>query len=207
MSLKRQGLWYEVLDVLVNILVIVAIVVGIRTFLVSPFQVEGKSMLETLEDKEYIVINKLAYFVGSPQRGDVAVLLPPDEEGKYFVKRIIGLPGDQVIIEGGNVSVRRAGEQTVQKLEEEYLNESNRGQTFPKPQKNGGGTRAVYTVPDGSYFVLGDNRQNSTDSRSFIGPDGKPNPFVPESNIKGKVWFVVLPLTKIHALPDPSYAR
>ena len=208
MSSQRQGLWYEVLDVVVNILVIVAIVVGIRTFLVSPFQVDGNSMLNTLEDKEYIVINKLAYFIGTPQRGDVVVLLPPGDHSKYFVKRIIGTPGDQVIIDGGNVFIRPAGQKKAEKLDEDaYLMESNRGHTFPKPNKNDDQNRVSYTVPAGRYFLLGDNRQNSTDSRSFVDQTGAPVPFVPQADIKGKVWFIVLPLSKIHALAPPAYAR
>lgn len=202
---KQRGLWFHVLDVVLNVIVIVAIVGGIRTFLVSPFQVEGNSMTSTLEDSEYIIINKLAYYIGTPQRGDVVVFRPPNEPGKYYVKRVIGLPGDEVVIRGGSVYLHPAGKQTVAKLSEPYLDEKNLGKTFRHPPGSGDSSEVHYRVPQGGYLVLGDNRQGSLDSRSFIGKNGKADPFVPLSNIKGRVWFVALPVTKIHAMTAPEY--
>jgi len=204
---KQRSLWFHLFDVFLNIVIIVAIVVGIRTFLVSPFQVEGSSMISTLENGEYIIINKLAYHIGSPARGDVVVFRPPTDGKKYYVKRVIGTPGDRVILRGGYVYLQNAGEAEEQKLDEGYyLDERNEGKTFRHPPGSGNGEEIVYTVPSGEYFLLGDNRQGSLDSRSFIGSDQKPDPFVPQSNIKGRVWFVALPLTKIHALSSPPYA-
>ena len=74
---RQRQLWFHFLDVVLNIVIIVAIVAGIRTFLVSPFQVEGSSMVSTLEDNEYIIINKLAYYIGKPTRGDIVLFHPP----------------------------------------------------------------------------------------------------------------------------------
>lgn len=202
---KQHGLWFHLLDVLFNIVVIVAIVAAIRTFLVSPFQVEGSSMSSTLEDDEYIIINKLAYHIGSPQRGDIAVFVPPNETKKYYVKRVIGLPGDTIVIKGGMVYLQKAGETELVQLEETYLDERNDGHTCAHPQNCGDAEPASYTVPDGKYFVLGDNRLGSLDSRSFVGPDSEPHPFVDEEEIKGRVWFVALPVTKIHAFEAPDY--
>lgn len=200
----QRGFWFHVLDVVFNIAVIVAIVAGIRTFLVSPFQVEGHSMVSTLEDGEYIVINKLAYLLGSPKRGDIAVLRPPDAPRKFYVKRIIGLPGDTVEIRDGAVYVTPAGSSAAARLDEPYLDPRNAGSTYPQIRKSDP-AYARYDVPDGQYFVLGDNRMNSSDSRGFT-LDGQPYPFVPEDSIKGRVWFVALPITKIHAFPAPDYA-
>ena len=202
---KQRGLWFHLLDVILNIVIIVAIVVGIRTFLVSPFEVDGNSMVPTLEDKEYIVINKLQYYLGTPQRGDIVVFRPPAEENKYYVKRVIGVPGDIVILRGGNVYLKEGGTGKERALEEAYLDSRNRGQTFKHPPGSGNTGEASYSVPAGEYFLLGDNRQGSLDSRSFTGPDGDPDPFVPADDISGRVWFVALPLTKIHALETPSY--
>ncbi len=203
---KQHGFWYHLLDVLFNIVILVAIVMGIRTFLVSPFQVEGNSMVDTLTDKEYIIINKLAYIVGEPTRGDVVVFRPPSDPGKYYVKRVIGLPGDEVIIQDGYVFLKKAGEKEVRKLSEgEYLSHRNAGHTYRHPPSSGDTSPAVYDVPEGAYFVLGDNRQGSLDSRSFAAQDGSLVPFVKQSDIKGKVWFIALPLTKIHALEPPEY--
>ena len=126
MTPKQHGLLFHLLDVLFNIVVIVAIVAGIRTFLVSPFQVEGNSMVDTLEDKQYIIINKLAYILGEPERGDVVVFRPPSDHKKYYVKRVIGLPGDEVILKGGYVYLRKEGETELRELEEDlYLNDRN----------------------------------------------------------------------------------
>ncbi len=206
MRLQKHGFWYHLLDVAFNIVVIVAIVAGIRTFLVSPFQVEGSSMIDTLTDKEYIIINKFAFLVGDPQRGDVVVFRPPSEPGKYYVKRVIGLPGDTVTIKDGFVSVKTPGEKEAHRLNESsYLNSRNLGHTFKHPPSSGDAAAVSYTVPSGEFFLLGDNRQGSLDSRSFTGSDGKPEPFVAESEIKGRVWFIALPITKIHALEAPVY--
>lgn len=199
------GFWYQFFDILFNIVVIVAIVGGVRTFLVSPFQVEGHSMVETLEDREYIIINKLAYFVGAPVRGDIVVFRPPTDHTKYYVKRVIGTPGDQVIIQGGFVYVRSKGEKEAVKLEEVYLSDRNDGHTYRHPPQSGDTSKIVYDVPEGKYFLLGDNRLGSLDSRSFMDEQGMSDPFVAQKDIKGRVWFVALPLSKVHAFEPPDY--
>ena len=206
MDLQKHGFWYHVLDVLFNIVVIVAIVAGIRTFLVSPFQVEGSSMVDTLVDKEYIIINKFAYFTGNPQRGDVVVFRPPNDPSKYYVKRIIGMPGDQVTIKDGSVFVKTPTDTSSKKLDESgYLNPHNLGHTFRHPPSSGDLSPVIYDVPVGKFFLLGDNRQGSLDSRSFTSDSGKAIPYVNQDEIKGRVWFVALPVTKIHALETPEY--
>jgi signal peptidase I len=202
---KQHGILFHILDVVFNIVVIVAIVGGIRTFLVSPFQVEGSSMTDTLEDNEYIIINKLAYYIGEPERGDIVVFRPPNEQSKYYVKRIIGLPGDEVIVRGGYVYLKSAGSDAEVKVDEPYLNDRNQGRTFRHPPGSGDLAEERFTVPAGHYFVMGDNRQGSLDSRSFQLPDGSHEPFVAQDKISGKVWFVALPVTKIHAFEAPDY--
>lgn len=202
---KQRGLWFHILDVVFNIVVIVAIVAGIRTFLVSPFQVEGSSMLSTLEDNEYIIINKLAYYIGKPERGDIVVFRPPNETRKYYVKRVIGLPGDEVIIRGGLVYLKEGGQGEEVQLTEQYLDEHNAGKTYRHPPGSGDTSEVKFDVTEGHYFVLGDNRQGSLDSRSFSIEGGEEVPFVPQESIKGRVWFVALPVTKIHAFEPPTY--
>lgn len=201
----QRGLWFHILDVVLNVVVIVVIVGGIRTFLVSPFQVEGSSMNSTLADNEYIIINKFAYLTGSPARGDIVVFRPPNETKKYYVKRVIGMPGDTVTIRGGYVYLTEAGTDTETRLAEEYLDPANAGRTFRHPPGSGDETEQVFEVPEGRYFLMGDNRQGSLDSRSFTLNDGSTAPFVAEDMIKGRVWFVALPVTKIHAFEPPEY--
>lgn len=161
-------------------------------------------MVSTLEDTEYIVINKLAYLIGSPERGDIVVFRPPNEPSKYYVKRVIGMPGDVVELRNGKVYVQPAGGEGKEELAEPYLDERNHDNTFRHPPNSGDRTPINYTVPDGEYFLLGDNRQGSHDSRSFM-IEGEPVPYVPESSIKGRVWFVALPITKIHAFSPQEY--
>ncbi len=205
MNTSKRGFWYHLLDVLFNVAVIIAIVAGIRTFLVSPFQVEGNSMIETLTDKEYIIINKFAYLVGTPQRGDIVVFRPPSDAKKYYVKRVIGMPGDQIVLKEGFVYVKAGGEGQLTKLDEStYLTSRNRGHTYRHPPSSGDTSPVTYTVPENQYFLLGDNRQGSLDSRSFM-VEGKAAPYVTTNDIKGRVWFVALPITKIQALEAPAY--
>ena len=203
MSEKRQSLWFHIFDVALNIVIILAVVGVIRTFLVSPFQVQGNSMLDTLEHRQYILINKFAYHVGTPERGDVVVLRPPDDQEKFYVKRVIGLPGDKVTLRDGNVFVRPAGVTAEFELEEPYLNEKNSGHTYPVKQARN--IPKSYTVPVGSYFVLGDNRLGSADSRGFSETEESTEHFVPQKFIKGRVWYVLLPIKKIHAMEKPMY--
>ena len=162
-------------------------------------------MMKTLEHKEYIIINKFAYLVGDPQRGDVVVFRPPTDPTKHYVKRVIGLPGDEVIIRDGKVYLRKNSEGEEIELNEPYLDERNTGKTFRHPPSMGDRSEARYTVPQDQYFLMGDNRQGSLDSRSFAEEDGTPEPGVGVEHIKGRVWFVALPITKIHALEPPEY--
>lgn len=204
---ERHGFWYNIFDVLLNVLIIVAAVAIIRTFLFSPFEVEGMSMVPALHDNEYIIINKIGYIVGEPKRGDVVVFHPPEDgeqaSAKYYVKRIIGLPGDEVTIRGGKVYLARNRKEIA--LEEPYLDAKNRDHTFRAPVGTGDGTGENFAVPEGHYFLLGDNRMGSLDSRSFVDGEGKSMPYVVRNRISGRVWIVALPITKSHALETPAY--
>jgi signal peptidase I len=206
MPRKKSGarsLAFHVLDVALNIVIIVAIVAVIRTFIVSPFQVEGNSMIDTLEHNEYIVINKFRYLFRSPERGDIVVFRAPTDPGKYYVKRVIGLPGETIIIRSGQVYLQKENEE--KQLYEAYLGEMNQGKTYRYPVSSGDTRAERFEIPDGEYFLLGDNRQGSLDSRSFGHVDTEHTPYVPRKSIKGSVWFVAFPVTKIHAIEPPVY--
>jgi signal peptidase I len=202
---KKTSWWLDLLDIGLNVIIIVGIVVAIRTFLVSPFQVDGPSMNSTLENNQYIIINKLAYYIGSPKRGDVVVFKADQTQNKFYVKRVIGLGGDEIILRGGDVFITTPGSNEEVQIEEVYLDEGNIGRTYQRHPNSGNTTEKRYQVPADQYFLMGDNRQGSLDSRSFRDENGLEKPFIDENDIKGRVWFVALPVTKIHALSPPEY--
>jgi signal peptidase I len=153
-----------------DLLVAVFISVIIILFLYQPVRVEGTSMLPMLEDQDRLFINKFAYRFGDIQRQDVVVFLYPGDHTKSYIKRVIARPGDELRIDHGQVYVNGIA------LRETYV-----------PQKyQDDRSESVLTVPAGEYFVMGDHRTISSDSRDF-GP-------VPRSLIYGKAAFVYWPM-------------
>lgn len=212
-KLKKIGLW--ILDIALNIAIVLATVLLIEKFLIVPFDIYGPSMCDTLnniDDKcqtEYgdkVILNKASYYVTDPERGDIIVFTPKNTDEKFLIKRIVGLPGETVEILDGYVYVTNKENPKGTKLEEPYLNESNLGKT-----KNFAGPQTVFQVPENRYFVLGDNRHSSTDSRScFSGSyegckNDLTNAFVSKENIEGRAWFIFWPFDKIEVLDDTKY--
>ncbi len=178
----------EVLDFFKDLVVIVVIVLIIRTFLAMPFQINGQSMYSSYYDKEFIIIDRLSYRIWKVERGDVVVFKPHvSEDKKYFLKRIIGLPGDDLKIEDWNVFLKKEWETEFIELDEEYLDENNKWHTVV------GWSKAThnYSLWDNQYFVLWDNRNHSTDSRecfSSCAYEWKDN-FINKSDITGKLFL------------------
>lgn len=300
------------LDILYNAVIIIVLVVLIRSFLVSPFRVVGYSMADTLDDKEFILIDKLSYIVGDIDRGDPIVFLPPimggnlpkfeekakansqgiikvkidnlettkptsycqnqllqhfwlcktsptendqvyytadqrevgqttpeadwngskslilnkvqleqgyleltgeadksyniriyDSKGpEYFVKRVLGIPGDTIKIENGRVYLKTPDQEEFIEMEEPFLNKDNTQQTYA----NRTSEENIFTVPEGHYFVMGDNRNHSNDSRSWLDPVTlKPISFVPAENISGKVFVVLWPLNHMRFVKGANF--
>ncbi|MBI5413345.1 signal peptidase I [Candidatus Peregrinibacteria bacterium] len=213
---------YFLADLLLNIFIVVLLVYTVRTYLISPFQVYGPSMCDTLNNintncqdgfGEYLIVNKAMYYpffghrFGAPQRGDIIVFRPPHNEKDFYIKRIIGLPGETVKIQDGKVYVFNKEHENGWELPEDYLNDTNRGQTFPMPTQGA----TTYDVPKDTYFVLGDNRKKSSDSRtcfkglSLRDCDDKNNHFLPINLIEGKAWVVLWPFNKLRLLQNPAY--
>jgi signal peptidase I len=153
-------------DLVVSVVVSAFIII----FLYQPVRVEGTSMLPVLEDQDRLFINKLAYRVGEIHRGDVVVFLYPHDHEKSYIKRVIALPGDDLKIDHGQVYVNGAA-----------VNESYVPKRFADDR-----SQADMTVPPHEYFVMGDHRSISSDSRDF-GP-------VDRELIYGKAAFVYWPM-------------
>ena len=153
-----------------DLLMSVAISMFIILFLYQPVRVEGTSMLPMLQDQDRLFINKFAYRFEDIHRGDVVVFLYPHDHSKSYIKRVIGLPGDELRIDHGRVSVNGVA------LKEDYV-----PARFQDDR-----SQAAMVIPQGEYFVMGDHRSISSDSRDF-GP-------VPRRLIYGKAAFVYWPM-------------
>ena len=179
---------YTILIDFVETLVIAgAIFVVIYAFILRPFQVNGQSMFPNYHNGEYILTNLLTLKIGQPKRGEVIVFQAPVDNEKDFIKRVIGLPGDKVMITNGTVFVNGL------KLDEsEYL---------PADYKTYGGNflneGKEVVVPPNNYFVLGDNRNFSSDSREWG--------FVPKGKLIGKSFFVYWPLNRMGLVKQGKY--
>ena len=168
-SKRKSGMQSWLRDLIVSVAVSTFIII----FLYQPVRVEGTSMLPMLEDQDRLFINKLAYRVGEIQRGDVVVFLYPHDHQKSYIKRVIALPGDDLKIEHGHVFVN--GKELVEK--------------YVPPRFEDDRSLPESTVPEHAYFVMGDHRSISSDSRDF-GP-------VSRELIYGKAAFVYWPMEQV----------
>jgi signal peptidase I len=146
------------------------------SFAVQAVHVEGLSMYATLDDNDYLIANKIDYRLHPPQRGDIIILRPPTDNSKDFIKRVIALPGERLFIRDGHVYING------HLLDEPYLPEAWTTLNNPAPWSVGDGA----VIPANDYFVMGDNRNRSQDSRIF-GPIGR-------DRIDGRAWFRIWPL-------------
>ncbi len=175
---------YRVLREIIETITLTLLMFLIIRFAVQNFRVDGMSMEPTLHNQEYILVNKAAYVFHAPQRGDVIVFEYPLDPQVDYVKRIIAIPGDVISIVGEKVTVDGVT------LSEPYVNPADPFNPFA-PIYNS-------TIPPGNYFVMGDNRGNSSDSRQWG--------FVPRQNIIGQATFVYWPfgVDNYGLLPDAA---
>lgn len=193
---------------------VLLLVFVLRSFLIEPFQIPSESMLPNLEVGDFIAVNKFAYGVrlplintkvievGEPQRGDVMVFFPPHID-KYYIKRVIGLPGDKIRYANNELYIN--GEQVAHEfvaarpsdegyiLVRETLEDAQyliRKSSYEGPRRLDGS----WVVPEGHYFMMGDNRDNSADSRAW-GP-------VPDENIVGKAFAIWMHWESLMSVPD-----
>lgn len=162
----------------IETLLLTLLIFWVVNALTGRFRIEGHSMLPTLHEGEYVLINKMAYFLAEPERGDIIVLQFPRDRTRDFIKRVIGLPGDHIEVSDGQVWVNGV------QLQEPYI--------AAAPNYSGS-----WDVPEEQYFVLGDNRNNSSDSHNWL--------FLPFEDIVGKAWFIYWPPTEAKEVPHYSH--
>ncbi len=174
---------FEVIKVFAAVFIAAAI---IRYFLFQPFVVSGSSMEPNFHDGEYLFVQKLSYDFHNPHRGDVVVFKYPLDKSVDYIKRIIGLPGDNIMIKDGTLSVNG------QVLTEHYLAAGQKTVLL-------NGSTDVYqiTVPPNQYFMMGDNRDHSADSREGW--------LLPKGDIIGKTALVLFPARDFHTIASPHY--
>lgn len=171
------------MDILEVIVLAVGIFLIVYLLILRPHKIKGQSMHPNFPDGEYLLTEKVSYYRNDPQRGDVVVFKPPISEDE-FIKRIIGLPGDTVMVLNGKVFVN------YKELKEDYIKIDTNPSSFLSDGEK-------YTVPSGNYFVMGDNRPHSSDSRAW-GP-------ITKKVITGKAWLIYYPFNLGGFVPAPIY--
>ena len=173
---KGQSFW----ELIRFAIIAVIIVIPIRVFIAQPFIVSGSSMVPTFQDGQYLVVDEISYRFETPKRDDVIVFRYPKDTKKFFIKRIIGLPGETVNIKGNDVTNINKEHPEGFKLDQPFV-------------ENTSYNDLSYQLKDNEYYVLGDNRSASADSR-YWGP-------VPRNLFIGRVLVRLLPLNKTGILP------
>ncbi len=179
---------YEIVKTVIIVLLFALI---IRTFLIQPFVVDGSSMEPTFHNHEYLMVEKVNFAFHAPQRGDIIVFKYPLNPALNYVKRVIGLPGDRVVVSGGKVTVYNNAQPNGISLDEPYL------ASGVQTRVAGENSEHTWIVEPSSFFVLGDNREHSDDSRSWG--------LVPQANIVGKVWVTVYPFENFGLVHHATY--
>lgn len=174
----------DVADLIRFTLITLAIVIPIRIFIAQPFIVNGESMLPNLENGDYLIIDEISYHKHDPVRGDVIVFKFPTNLKRFLIKRVIGLPGETISIQGSTIMITTADGERIS-LEEDYLNGdfSSHGQ---------------WTLAEDEFFVLGDNRSASSDSRTWG--------VLRRDLIVGKTFLRLFPLSRINLYPAEQEA-
>ncbi len=171
-----KGAW----DLIKFAVIALAIVIPVRMFIAQPFVVNGDSMFPTFHNKEYLIVDEISYIVRNPARGEVTIFRYPNDPSRFFIKRIIGMPNETIEIKNGVVKIINKENPDGFILEEPYLNEK-----FT--------TTETFTTGNDQYFVMGDNRNRSSDSRSWG--------VLPKKFMIGRAYLRLLPVGNLDYLP------
>ncbi len=164
---------HPLLEIIRFSIIALIIVVPVRLFIAQPFIVSGASMENTFHNGEYLIVDQLSYHLNHPERGDVVIFRYPRDPSKYFIKRVIGVPGDTITIEGNTVSIQNEQVPQGMVLNEPYIASMRPGITI------------VEELGEREYFVMGDNRDQSSDSRVWG--------VLQEENIVGRAFIRLFP--------------
>lgn len=186
MILVMNKLGSFILELLQVVVFAISIFLFVYLLILQPHKIKGASMEPNFHDGEYLLTDKVSYRVGDPARGDVVVFKAPPTYKDEFIKRIIGLPGEEVSIQNGKILING------REMEENYLPK----ETIIMPGRFLQEGQTI-TVPANSYFVLGDNRDHSLDSRN-IGP-------IEKQYITGRAWLIYWPITELGTIQAPTY--
>jgi signal peptidase I len=181
---KRLGAFF--LDILEVVVFAIGIFFFVYLLIMRPHKIKGASMHPNFPDGEYLLTQKVSYYLSPPERGDVIVFKPPISEDDEFIKRIVALPGETVKVENGRVYINGI------LLKESYLDEKlyTTSSSFLHEGEE-------YIIPQGQWIVMGDNRPHSSDSRSW-GP-------ITKKEITGKAWLVYWPLNEAGTVGRIAY--
>lgn len=184
----------SLIEIVEVVVVALAAVFLVRTFLFQPFMVSGASMETNFSNGDYILVDELTYRIREPQRGEVVVFRYPKDESTYFIKRLLGLPGETVEIANHQVIVHSAQNPEGQVIREEYIPKGTPILSCTTPQ---GSLNERFVLKANEYFVMGDNRQASFDSRCWGA--------VKSDEIIGLARVRLWPFGKAMTIPVPAY--
>jgi len=192
---KRLSTFF--LDISEVIVFAVGIFFFVYLLIMRPHKIDGQSMMPNYQNAEYLLTEKVTYYLHKPQRGDVVVLRPPQvvSEGDEFIKRVVGLPGETVKIFGGHIYING------KLLNEPYI--AGDVITYGGPFL---ADNMDYVVPSERYFVMGDNREHSSDSRYWGPVSLNLSPNSDKEGINGRAWIIYWPLNKIGVTKSPTYS-
>lgn len=173
---KMQSFWELVRFAIIALI----IVIPIRILIAEPYVVSGSSMVPTFENGDYLIVDKISYELGSPKRDDVVVFRYPGDTTKFFIKRIIGLPNETVDIKGSNVTITNAEHPNGFKLDQPFVQNQAINDTH-------------FVLKNDEYFVMGDNRSGSSDSRYWGA--------VKKNLLQGRAFLRLLPLSQMDFWP------
>ena len=152
-SEEKKTFIQDVLELVRFTILVLIVVIPLRMFVAQPFIVSGHSMVPTFGDGDYLIVDEISYKTHEPQRGEVIVFKLPSNHSRFLIKRVIGLPGEIVVINGSKITITKKDGEVIQ-LDENYIKENF-------------SAYGTWELQDEEYFVMGDNRNNSSDSRSW----------------------------------------